>query len=90
MLLMLVDVCVLPLGGCTRFKVAVGIVTLVAYTTIRCPEVALKLRRMSCPATVVLAVTAEPSIAIVPVTSESLLIEIETLPVAVPCGLIKI
>src|SRR5947209_10099839 len=63
---------------------------LIAYTTIRCAAVPLKLRRTSCPATVVALDTGKPSVLIAATTAERMLTEPETLPVAMLCGLITI
>src|SRR5437763_11838169 len=77
-------------SGFTTYNVAIGFVTLVAYTTIRCPAVALKLNRASWPPTVVVLVTAEPSMLIDRVSSGLNFIHRDTLYVVVPAGSIKI
>src|SRR5262249_52442130 len=64
------DVWFVP-SGLTRYRSVLGFVTFVAYTTTRCPAVALKVSLASCPGEVVVAVTAGPSIEIEAVKSDA-------------------
>ena len=52
-----------------RFKVAYGFVTLFTNSAIRSDEVGVKLKRTSCPGTVVVAVTALPPMEMVGVVT---------------------
>jgi hypothetical protein len=59
-----IAVCDVP-SGLIKYTYAKGFVTLVTKTAIRFPAIALKLSRASCPTVVVVAVTGDPSIAMV-------------------------